>query len=97
MTSQSVSSVWLGVKRKILLHLQQRTTDNKDKSKPHHRKDMIGITTDLDSNATMANFTYKPKKKDKRDDLLFFYSSDPALHHILQSIIAGSIRAPDRL
>ena len=53
------------IKRAIVNHLQQRTTNNVDKSKPHFRKDMVGITTEVDIAATLANFSYKPSKKGK--------------------------------
>ena len=88
------------IKRRIIKHLQQRTTNNVDRAHAHFRKDMVGITTDVDDTATMANFRYKPNKREKRDKkapVQPVYCQCPKLNHILQSIIAGSIRSPDRL
>ena len=52
----------------------------------------------IDENAILANFRYKPKgDPTKHDRLQHDYLQSPVLYHILQSIISGSIRAPDRL
>ena len=88
------------IKRRIIKHLQMRTTNNSSRANGHFRKDMVGGTTDIDETATMANFQYQPDKKVKRDRKFPeqpVYRADPKLNHILQSVIAGSIRSPDRL
>jgi hypothetical protein len=53
------------------------------------RKDMCGISCYIDRDATLANFTSKTAKMS--------YAADNRLRHILRSIIAGSMRARDRL
>ena len=49
------------IQHHVLLVLQLRTT-NGAKGDPGFRKDMVGITTDFDKHATMANLRYTQKK-----------------------------------
>jgi len=53
------------------------------------RKDMCGITCYIDRDATLANFTAKAAEMP--------YATNNRMRHVLRSIIAGSIRARDRL
>ena len=69
------------IRRAILRTLIERCDND--------RRDMCGITCYIDRNATLANFTSKSAEMP--------YSSDDRMRHVLRSIIAGSIRARDRL
>ena len=55
------------------------------------RKDMVGIAAHVDIDATTANFTHKMREGG------IDYKAKNGCLFTLKSIIAGSIRAPDRL
>ena len=82
------------VRRAIIAALAHRVEvdeDGKPLDKSHHRKDMQGISIDIDISATTANFSAKGKKGGIN------FSKGTIARQELRSVLAGSIRAFDRL
>ena len=75
----------------VFSHLQERTQPSR-RQKPGFRKDLVGISALVDCHATLGLLNARRPRADGGGSVL-----SPDDKRILQRIISGSIRSPDRL
>ena len=82
-----------------MMQLTVRITVTEGRFPKDYRKDMVDVDITLDEEATLASFSMTEKANTTYGykHLLHSFKQGTDMFHILQSIIIGSIRPPDRL